>query len=307
MSIARTKKSWYPPNRMYKQFTLSLPHQTIHSFSSAYTRALTVGYIQNYGKTQNFIPARCNLGVLRQKDTFEATKESLNIPQIDTILKTYVPQKISTVTLLRETLSCNLSQSLFDHGIHNHYGDAFIGATHIKGAGEIKTAYQYENTEGLVPDGLWLIAESFCLGRNLRETMNSLLSQFTPKEIIFVAPLASRRAIEYVGAIIAQKNIPVSYVSWGGLFGVDEKTLYDMPWGHKDTQPVDERDRQTFLKMYGPNLCVGGDFGNNYYSPSIAQELYEGQLKEHDVTPLIPSVEEIMTIYKQEEIQTKKL
>jgi hypothetical protein len=208
---------------------------------------------------------------------------------------------------LRETLSCQLGVALYSIGVPSHFGDAYIGATHIKGDGEIRTAYLYENTEGLIPDGLWIIGESFCLGRNLAETMKSLLSKFTPAEILFIAPLASKRAIDYVGGIIAEKHIPTTYVAWGGLFGVDEVTLYDMPWGHKDTVPEDERDKQTFLNIYGPNLCVGGDFGNNYYSPTIAKKLYEDQLKEHSIIPNIPTAQEIQQIYSRDEILIREV
>jgi hypothetical protein len=280
----------------------SVHNQPIYSFSSPYTRAIQVGYIEKKRNKEQFVPGRLNLGVIRQKDTYKATKESLKIPEIQQILSKYKPENISTVTVLRETLGCRLGEALFETGIKTHFGDAYIGATHIKGDGDIRTAYLYENTEGLVPDGLWIIGESFCIGRNLAETMKSLLSKFAPAEILFIAPLASRRAINYVGGIIAEKKSPTSYVAWGGLFGVDEKTLYDMPWGHPDTEPFDERDRQTFLTMYGPALCVGGDFGNNYYSPAIAKRIYEEQLKEHHIIPKIPSVEEIRKIYKEGEI-----
>ncbi len=287
---------------MKRYTTHSIHHHPIYTFSSANTRAMQVGYIQTSKKAQTFVPGRLNFGVIRQKDTFESTKESLQLPEISMILSKYSPDQISSVTLLRETISCDVGRALFEIGVHNHFGDAFIGATHIKGDGDIRTAYLYENTEGLTPDGLWIIAESFCIGRNLAETMKSLLSKFSPKEIIFVAPLASRRAINFVGEIIASKNIPTSYVAWGGLFGVDEKTLYDMPWGHQDTEPADERDKDTFIKMYSKDLCVGGDFGNNYYSPTIARALYHEQLKEHAITPKIPTIQELLQIYKSEEL-----
>lgn len=285
-----------------KRLSPTQRNSPVYAFTSSTVRAMQVGYIATQNDKSQFIPGRLNLGVMRMRDTYQSTKQSLELPEIKPILKRYSPDKISTVTLLRETLSCELPQVVFDIGIKNHFGDAYIGATHMKGNGTIKTAYLYENTEGLVEDGLWIIAESFCIGRNLAETMKSLLSKFSPAEIVFTAPLASRRAIEYVDAIIAEKNIPTSYIAWGGLFGVDEKTLYDMPWGHKDTQPVDERDRQTFLRIYGPKLCVGGDFGNNYFSPTIARQLYDEQLKEHAITPNIPTPEEINTIYTLGEI-----
>ena len=75
-----------------------------------------------------------------------------------------------------------------------------------------------------------------------------------------------------------------------------------MPWGHTDTEPLDTRDQKTFIDIYGSQLCVGGDFGNNYYSPTIAKALYEDQLKEHAITPHIPTSEEIKNIYSSEEI-----
>lgn len=285
----------------FTAFPSSKHNQPIYVFQSKETRALTVGYISK----NTFIPCRLHLGVPRELDTYTATITSLRLQPIQAILHKYPPEKISTITVLRETISCRLGAALYEGGIHNHFGDAFIGATHIKGDGEIRTAYLYENTEGLSPDGLWIIGESFCIGRNLMKTMESLLSQFTPKEILFVAPLASRRAINTVGQVTAGKNIPTTFVAWGGLFGVDEKTLYDMPWGHPDTEPFDTRDKEVFLQMYGPKLCVGGDFGNNYYSPYLSKQLYEAQLKEHVVTPRIPTVEAIKKMYTEGEVLTR--
>src|SRR5690349_864507 len=138
-----------------------MKNQNVYTFTSPFIRAMQVGYI----KKDSFIPGRLNFGVERQLHTFEATKESLKLPEIAAILKKYSPKQISTITVLRETLCCQLGVSLYEEGINNHFGDAYIGATHIKGDGEIRTAYLYENTEGLTPDGLWVIGESFCLGR----------------------------------------------------------------------------------------------------------------------------------------------
>lgn len=285
-----------------KNFPPSKYHQPIIILQSPHSRAINVGFLTKRKGGEKFIPGRLNFGPQREDDTYKATIESLKLPQITKLLKKYKPEKISTITVLRETLACRLGSALAAVGMQNHYGDAFIGATHIKGDGKIRTAYLYENTEGLTPDGLWIIAESFCIGRNLAATMNSLLSKFHPREILFIAPIASRRAINVVGGIIAKKHIPTTYVAWGGLFGVDEKTLYDMPWGHPDTEPLDLRDKNVFLSMYGSKLCVGGDFGNSYYSPILARKLYEEQLKEHHITPNLPTAKKILGVYRAGEI-----
>ena len=286
----------------FKHFPPSTNNQPIIVLQSATSRALNVGYLLKKNGERQFIPCRLNFGYHREENTYQATLESLKIPLVSKILKKYKPKDISTITVLRETLACRLGSALAEVGVKNHYGDAFIGATHIKGNGDIKTAYLYENTEGLTPNGLWIIGESFCIGRNLAVTMKSLLSKFKPKEILFIAPIASRRGINLVGDIIAKKNIPTTFVSWGALFGVSEKTLYDMPWGHADTEPLDVRDQKLFISMYGPDLCMGGDFGNNYYSPSLAKELYEEQLKEFSIKPNFPTFKEIMKTYSSHEI-----
>ena len=289
-------------NVRFKQFPPSTHNQPIIVLQSAHSRALNVGYILKKNGEKHFVPCRLNFGYQREENTYKATLESLKIPSVSKILKKYKPKDISTVTVLRETLACRLGSALAGVGVRNHYGDAFIGATHIKGNGQIKTAYLYENTEGLTPNGLWIIGESFCIGRNLAATMKSLLSKFKPKEILFIAPIASRRGINLVGSIIAKKNIPTTFVSWGALFGVSEKTLYDMPWGHPDTEPLDVRDQKLFISMYGPDLCMGGDFGNNYYSPSLAQGLYLKQLKELSIKPIFPTVREILKLYEPDEV-----
>jgi hypothetical protein len=298
-----TKRYMAPkPHLQVKLFPPSTHRQPIIILQSPHSRALNVGYLTKRNGTARFVPCRLNFGTRREDDTYQATVQSLNLPQVAKILKKYKPDEISTVTVLRETLACRLGSALAAVGIKSHYGDAFIGATHIKGEGKIRTAYLYENTEGLTPHGLWIIGESFCIGRNLAATMRSLLSKFKPKEILFIAPIASRRAINRVGSIIAKKHIPTTYVSWGALFGVNEQTLYDMPWGHPDTEELDPRDRKVFISMYGPRLCVGGDFGNNYYSPQLARQLYEEQLKEHHIKPRFPSVKEILKLYRRGEL-----
>jgi len=284
------------------KFSSTPSQHAIFVMQSPQTRAITVGSI--LGDT--FVPGRLYSGALREKDTYEATVQSLQIPQIREILNRYAPEDVSTITVLRETLACRLSTALSDVGIKNHYGDAFIGATHVKGNGEITTSYLYENIEGLTPDGLWIIADSICVGRNLIATMKSLLAKFTPKEVLFICPIASRVGITAVDALLSAKQISTTYVAWGALFGVDEKTLYDMPWGHPNTEPLDKRDQQTFISMYGPDLCVGGDFGNYYYCPPLAKKLYDEQLTLHHIIPKIPTKEEVQKIYAEDEILTRR-
>lgn len=285
-----------------KQFPAAKSGHQIMVIQSGSTRAINVGFIRKDRQREAFIPGRLNFGSQRAGDTYQATLQSLKIPQVKKILEKYKTAQISTVTVLRETLACRAFDALSEVGFGGHFGDAFIGATHIKGKGPIKTAYLYENIEGLVPDGLWIVADSFCMGRNLYATMQSLLKKFKPAEVIFLAPVASRRAIEYVDQVLTKKQIPTTYIAWGALFGVDEVTKYDMPWGHPDTEVLDERDKRIFLKMYSKDICVGGDFGNNYYSPMVALQLYQDELKEHRVTPNIPTAAQIRSIYKLGEI-----
>lgn len=133
-------------------------------------------------------------------------------------------------------------------------------------------------------------------------TLNSLLKKFQPREILFISPIASRLGINNVGKITASHNIPTTFVTWGALFGVDEKTLYDMPWGHPDTEPLDKRDQKFVVDMYGPKLCMGGDFGNNYYCPPLALKLYREQLKEHRIKPHLPHAEDILQQYNHNEL-----
>jgi uracil phosphoribosyltransferase len=285
---------------MYKKIESSTFNQDIYVFQSQYSRALQVGYIEH----DIFVPGRLLFGPLREQFTFEATKQSFKTEIIQSILHTYEPQHISTITLLRETLSCRLGSALWEAGINNHYGDAFIGATHIKGTDEITTAYMYENIEGLNETGLWILADSICMGRNLAKTITELLKKSTPNEILLLAPLASRRGINTLGEITASHNIPTTFFAWGGLIGVSEKNFYDMPWGHPDTEPLDLRDQELFISIYGKDLCIGGDFGNNYYSPTLAKQLYEEQLKEHSIHPSFPTIERLRSIYTLEGLLT---
>jgi len=285
-----------------KTFPPTSFHQKIFVLQSSQTRALNVGFMQKFNSKLSFVPARLHFGPLRAEDTFQATVQSLQLPEIKKIIHAYPPDQISTITILRETLACRLGDALVANGITNHFGDAFVGATHIKGDGEIKTAYLYENIEGLAPHGLWILADSICMGRNTCTTLSSLLAKFKPREIIVLAPIASRRGIDIVGSAIARYNIPASFVAWGALFGVDERTLYDMPWGHPDTEPLDRRDQKLVVNMYGPNLCMGGDFGNNYYCPPLAKKLYEEQLKEHKIKPDFPTAYEVLKTYNKDEI-----
>lgn len=268
------------------------------------SRAINVGYLKRKGHRLKFVPCRLNLGAIREEHTYLATIDSLNLPQVQKILKKYHPEEISTITVLRETLSCRLASALYRCGIIKHFGDAFIGATHIKQDGRISTSYLYENIEGLHPRGLWIIADSICMGRNLAAALTSLLKKFKPKEILFICPIASKVGIENISKIIAQKNIPTTFVCWGALFGVNKTNLYDMPWGHPDTQSLDLKDQQTFVNMYGKDLCVGGDFGNDYFCPPLAKKLYKEQLNKYHITPHIPTAKQILKIYKLEEILT---
>lgn len=283
---------------VYKKTKPSASNQDIYVFQSPYSRALQVGYIDQ----DTFVPGRLLFGALREQFTFEATIQSFKTDIVQSIFHKYESKNISTITLLRETLSFRLGSALWEVGIRDHYGDAFIGATHIKAVDEITTAYMYENIEGLNKTGLWIIADSICMGRNLAKTITELLKKSTPSEILLLAPLASRRGINTLGEITASHNIPTTFFAWGGLIGVSEKNFYDMPWGHPDTEPLDSRDQELFVSMYGKELCIGGDFGNNYYSPTLAKQLYDEQLKEHNITPRMPSLDQLQSIYRSEEL-----
>lgn len=286
----------------FRIFPPSAHDHTIFVLQSPESRAVTVGFIAKKNGKFSFIPGRLHFGAARMIDTYTATVQSLAQPPIKRILNRYKPESISTITVLRETLACNLPLALSDVGIIRHYGDAYIGASHIKDNGPIRTAYLYENTEGLTPNGLWIIADSICMGRNLVATLESLLIKFTPKEILFICPIVSRIGINNVGAVITKYKIPTTFVAWGALFGVDKKTLYDMPWGHPDTEPLDKRDQDLVVSMYGAKLCMGGDFGNAYYCPSLALDLYKDQLRSASINPKIPTIKQLRTIYKPGEI-----
>lgn len=287
-------------------FAPTASDQPILVFQSAFTRAINLGFLEREGKNLQFVPGRLNLGCRRAQDTYEGVLESLNLPEVFEILLRHGPENISTVNILREALACWLPEALFEIGIESHYGDAFIGAKLVKPEGsseeKIKAAYYYENLEGLGDGGLWIIADSICKGRTLALVMERLLSRYHPAEILFVCPIASRIGINAVGEVIAAHSIPTTtFVAWGALFGVDEKTEYDMPWGHKDTEVLDPRDRDLFVSIYGPDFCMGGDFGNNYFCPSLARKYYEERLKAHHLTPRFPSAGEILRIYPHDE------
>ncbi len=287
------------------EFSPTTSGHRIVGFQSKETRALTVGYIQKKASKETFIPCREHIGALREEDAFQATIQSLKLSQIQTILKQYDPLTISTITLLRETIACRLSSALHYAGIETHYGDCFIGANHVKTATSITTSYTYENTEGLCEDGCWVIADSIAAGRNLIATIQSLLSKYHPKELIFIVPIGNRWGINEVSRVVAEHGVKTTFVVWGALFGLNPENHYDEPWGLEDCEPIEKRDQQTFVLIYGKHLCVGGDFGNDYYCPSLAKKLYAKQLEELHITPNIPTAKHIRSIYKPSEILTR--
>jgi len=276
--------------------------QPIIGIQTPRTRALNVGYIKKNGKNQSFVPCRLNLGALREKDTYDATVQTLLLPKVQKILKRYTPNDISTVTILRESIALGLPTALYDAGIRTHYGDCYIGANHIKTKTSIITNYAYENIEGLNPQGLWVVGDSIAEGRNLIATMSSLLPRFHPKEILMIVPIGNRLGINNVGKIFNDHGIPATFIVWGALFGLEPTMHYDEPWGLPDCEPIDRRDQKTFIDMYGPGLCVGGDFGNDYYCPPVALKLYKDQLRDQKITPKIPSVSQILKIYTKDEL-----
>jgi len=284
-----------------KTFRKTSSHNPIIGFQSKETRALNVGYIKKRKKSMTFIPGRLNLGQTREKDTAIATVQSLTLPQTKKILSSYGPDDISTITLLRETIACQLPLALYKAGVPRHHGDCFIGANHIKKAHSITTSYAYENIEGLNPKGLWIIADSVAAGRNLLSTLNSLLTKFHPKELLFIVPIGNRWGINQISSLVKKKNITTTFIVWGALFGLNPKNKYDEPWGLSDCEPIDMRDQKTFIEMYGSKLCVGGDFGNDYYCPPLALKLYKDQLKQLKIKPNIPTVDRLLKIYKKEE------
>lgn len=266
------------------------------------SRAINLGFLQKTKSKLNFVPGRLNLGQTRIYHTFLATVESLKLPRVKKILRQYSEDKISTITLLREGLACRLGTALSEVGIKTYFGDVFIGVSHTKVNGDIRAVYFYENIEGLCKKGLWIIAESICMGRNLEKTLVSLLNKNQPQEILFICPIASKIGIKKIAKILIQKGITATFVVWGALFGVSEQNWYDMPWGHKDTQAQDPRDQKTFVNMYSDKLCVAGDFGNNYYAPFVAQAVYKKQLKENRISPKIPTSKEVLKIYNKTEL-----
>lgn len=290
--------------------------QPIIVLQTPFTRALNLGFLEGDGRGLKFVPGRLNLGYQRGQDTYEGILESLRLLEVFEILLRHGPENISTLTILREALACRLPEALEEIGIEGHHGDAFIGAKLVKSrqrrdadpelvewvkGQRIKASYYYENLEGLKNGGLWIIADSICKGRTLTLVMERLLSRYHPSEILFIGPIASRIGINAVGEVIAKHAIPTTFVAWGALFGVDGKTQYDMPWGHRDTEVLDMRDRDLFVSIYGPDFCMGGDFGNNYFCPSLARRYYEEKLRAQNITPRIPSAEKILQIYTPSE------
>lgn len=267
-------------------------------FQSPSSRAINVGYVDK----KTFIAGRLNYGAIRITQTNQATIETLHTSFAKNILRKYKPEQISTLVIMREALACDLPQALYKAGVKKHFGDIFIGATHIKNKNGIHTDYRYENTEGLVKNGLWIAADSVCMGRSFIPTLKSLFSKgLIPKEILFILPIGSRVGIENFSKILKKYHIKSSFIAWGALFGVGDN-FYDMPWGHPDTEPLDKRDQETFVKIYGEKLCVGGDFGNYYFAPYLAEKFYFEQLKINKIKPKTPSVSEILKIYNPSEI-----
>lgn len=275
----------------------------IYGLTCPHIRALTVGFVKSISKDKKqFIPSRLHLGAPRMEDAFQATIETLRLTKAQSILSRYDPSEISTITLLRETLALNLPVALYHAGVHSHFGDCFIGANHVKTQGKITTAYTYENVEGLNPNGLWVLSDSIAAGRNLIATMTSLLSKFTPSEILMIVPIGNRWGINKLGEVLHSFGIKTTFFVWGALFGLNPENRYDEPWGLPDCEPVDDRDQKTFISMYSKNLCVGGDFGNDFYCPPLARKLYDEQIRSLSIIPKIPTVKKILDTYRKEEI-----
>jgi hypothetical protein len=285
-----------------KNFQPSISGFHIIGLQSPQTRALNVGFLEKKDISLNFIPCRLNLGGARQRDTFEATIQTLKLPQIKKLFDQYRPDDTSTIAILRETLACNLPLALYEAGYDNHHGDCYIGANHVKTAHTITTNYTYENVEGLNPQGLWILADSIAEGRNLIATLTSLLTKYHPDHILIIVPIGNRLGINKVAEVLAKFKVKATFVVWGALFGLEPTMHYDEPWGLPECEPIDARDQKTFIDMFNKTLCVGGDFGNDYYCPSLAIKLYETQLKEQKITPKIPTSAEILKIYKKEEL-----
>ncbi|HEX7542758.1 MAG TPA: hypothetical protein VF385_01610 [Patescibacteria group bacterium] len=289
----------------YKEFSPTLNGYPIVGMQSPQTRSLNVGYIEKNKNKSTFIPCRLNLGGFREQMTQEATIQSFLLPYISKIISKYDSNKISTITILREALACHLSITLFQAGINSHFGDCFVGANHIKKANSITTSYKYENKEGLNKEGLWIISDSIAAGRNLTATLKSLLSQYQPNELLFIIPIGNRWGINKISQLVAKHKVKSTFLVWGALFGLNPVNRYDEPWGLSDCEPIDVRDQKTFVDMYGPNLCVGGDFGNDFYCVSSALKLYEDQLKGLKILPKIPKEKDLLKIYNQSEFAVK--
>lgn len=288
-----------------KEFLPTINGYPIIGLQSPQTRSLNVGYIEKNKNKFTFVSCRLNLGAFREQMAEQATIQSLSSPYISKIISRYTGNKISTITILREGLACHLSTALLRAGINNHFGDCFIGANHVKKANSIVTNYAYENKEGLNKEGLWIIADSVAAGRNLIATLTSLLSQFKPNELIFIVPIGNRWGINKISELLAKHKLKATFLVWGALFGLNPVNRYDEPWGLPDCEPIDARDQKTFVDMYGKNLCVGGDFGNDFYCVSSALQLYKDQLKELKVSPKIPKVTYLLKTYKKNDFITK--
>ncbi|OGK10134.1 hypothetical protein A2767_05200 [Candidatus Roizmanbacteria bacterium RIFCSPHIGHO2_01_FULL_35_10] len=290
---------------LVKEFAPTVNNFPIIGIQSPETRSLNVGYIEKQGRRSSFIPCRLNLGGFCETMAEAATIQSLNTPLIKKIITQYNPSEISTITILREAAACHLSTALYQVGVNNYYSDCFIGATHVKKANLITASYQYENKEGLCKGGFWIIADSIAAGRNLTVTLKSLLPKYQPKEILFLVPIGNRWGINRLSQLLNKHKIKATFLVWGALFGLNPENRYDEPWGLPDCEPIDYRDQQTFISIYGPDLCVGGDFGNDFYCVYLALELYKEQLKKLKIKPKIPSLEQVLKIYKPDELIVK--
>lgn len=283
----------------YKEFKPTIDNFPILGFQSSETRSINVGLFEEKKGKLDFIPCRLNLGGFREEMTYKATVQTFGLPKVRKIIDKYKNDKISTVTILREASACRLSSALYKTGIKNHFGDCFIGANHVKKSDSITVKYSYENKEGLCNGGLWILADSIAAGRNILATFNALLTTHKPKEILFLVPIGNRWGINKISNLIASYKIKATFVVWGALFGLNPENRYDEPWGLEDCEPIDKRDQKTFVDMYGPHLCVGGDFGNDYYCPLLARELYADQLKKYKIKPQIPSYKSLMKTYSK--------
>lgn len=108
------------------------------------SRAINVGYILN----NKFIPGRLNFGVQRIQHTYQATIDSLSLPEIIKILGSYTENKISTVTIMREGLACN-KEIIFICPIASNIGIEKI--SNFLSKQKIKTTFRKSNC----PPGGW--------------------------------------------------------------------------------------------------------------------------------------------------------